>query len=155
MLVFARRLFALVAVLTALTASAGSADAQEIKFYVVQSTGLFEITSQSTGGRFKPAPRNEFIYVPGTGVMRVMGTTDRAKRLETVVTQILGAGLADVAVTFQPSGGRQTTIFSGHVPLPLVVPRTVSPSTNVDNVTVSVRQSGRTVTRRLPIGTRP
>jgi hypothetical protein len=39
--------------------------------------------------------------------------------------------------------------------LPLTVPRTVSPSTNFDNVTVTVSQHGRTTSRRLPIGSRP
>ncbi len=154
-MVFARRLFALIAFLSALAASGLSANAQDIRYYVVQSTGLFEVTNQSTGGRFSIAPRNEYIQVPGRGVMQVRGNTDRAQRFETVVTQVRGSGQATVSVTFQPQGGRVSTIFAGPANLPLVVPRTVSPNTNFDNVVVTVSQYGRTVSRRLPIGSRP
>jgi len=122
---------------------------------VVQSTGLFEITSTATGGRFVIAPTNEFINVPGVGVRQVRGRTDRAQRTEVVVTQVRGGGAAAVRVTFQPSGGSVQTVFNQNVGLPLVVPRTVSPNTNVDNLTVAVTQNGRTISRRLPIGSRP
>jgi hypothetical protein len=150
----ARRLFGLVAMLAVLMGATLSAEAQDIRYYVVQSTGLFEITGSSTGGNFVIAPRNEYINVPGRGTMQVRGRTDRASRGETVVTRVVGSGTAHVTVTYQPQGGRVTTIFSGPSSLPLVVPRVVLPATNFDNVNVSVQQSGRTVSRRLPIGTR-
>jgi hypothetical protein len=155
MMVFARRFFALMVVLSALAASAGSADAQQIKYYVVQSSGLFEITSQSTGGRFTISPRNEFIHVHEIGRLQVRGVTDRASRRETVATQIRGSGIAHVTVAFQPENGITSIIFSGPVQLPFVIPKNVRPNANFDNVTVTVRQNGNTVTRRLPIGTRP
>jgi hypothetical protein len=150
----ARRLFGLVAMLAVLMGASLSAEAQEVKYYVVQSTGVFEITNGSTGGRFIIAPRNEYISVPGRGTMQVRGRTDRAARGETVVTQVRGSGSAHVTVTYQPQGGRPTPIFSGPCNLPLVVPRLVSPATDFDNVNVSVHRNGRTISRRLPIGRR-
>jgi hypothetical protein len=151
----ARRTFTVLAMLSAMMLSAASASAQEIRYFVVQSTGLFEITNRSTGGRFTIVPTNERIQVQGRGSLQVRGYTDRASRSEVVVTQIRGSGLAQASVTFQPQIGRSRTIFSGHIALPSVVPQTVSPDTNFDNLTVTVSQNRRTVSRRLPIGTRP
>jgi len=138
----------------ALTAST-SAKAQDIRYFVKQSTGLFEITSTATGGLFVVNPTGETIKVDGLGSLPVRGRTDRASRGETVVNQIRGSGKAAVAVTYQPQSGGRQTIFSGPIGLPLVLPRSVSPSSDVDNVVVSVTQNGKTTTRRLPIGTRP
>jgi len=133
---------------------AGSAEAQDIRYFVKQSTGLFEITATATGGKFVIAPTGEKIVVSGVSIP-VQGRTDRAQRGETVVTQVRGSGLAGVKVTFTPQNEATQTIFSGpSVPLPLVVPQTVSLKTNVDNVTVTVTQGAKTVSRRLPIGTR-
>jgi hypothetical protein len=151
----ARRTFTVLATVSAMMLSAAAASAQEIRYFVVQSTGLFEITNRSTGGRFTIEPTHERIQVQGRGSLQVRGYTDRASRTEVVVTQIRGSRLAHTSVTFQPQGGRLRTIFSGNIALPAVVPQTVSPDTNVDNVTVTVSQNGRTVSRRLPIGTRP
>jgi|GEM_PF-2170562 len=154
-MLYLRRTFTVLAMVGAMMLSAAAASAQEIRYFVVQSTGLFEVTSRSTGGRFTIAPTNERIQVPGRGLLQVRGSTDRAQRLEVVATQIRGSGLSHTSVTFHPQGGQLRTIFSGPLPLPAVVPQTVSPSTSVDNVTVTVSQNGRTVSRRLPIGSRP
>jgi hypothetical protein len=151
---YVRRAFMLLAMLSAITVSAAAASAQEIRYFVVQSSGLFEIRNVSTGGRFTIAPTNEHIHVNGRAI-QVRGFTDRASRGETVVTHVRGSGVAHVAVTFHPQGGRLQTIFAQNIGLPLTVPRTVSPSTNFDNVTVAVSQHGRNTSRRLPIGSRP
>jgi hypothetical protein len=154
-MLIARRTFTVLAIVGAMMVSAAAASAQEIRYFVVQSTGLFEVTNNATGGRFTIRPTNEYIHVSGRGLLQVRGQTDRAERLEVVATQIRGSGLSHTSVTFHPQGGQLRTIFSGPLPLPAVVPQTVSPSTNVDNVTVTVSQNGRTVSRRLPIGNRP
>jgi hypothetical protein len=154
-MLYARRAFMLLAMLAAMTVSAATASAQEIRYFVVQSTGLFEVKNTSTGGRFIIAPTSERIQVPGRGLLQVRGYTDRAQRLEVVATQVRGAGIAGVSVTYCPQGGSTRTIYSGTVGLPVVVPRTVSANTNFDNITVKVTQNGRTVSRRLPVGSRP
>jgi len=153
-MLYLRRTFTVLAMIGAMMLSAAAASAQEIRYFVVQSTGLFEVTNVSTGGRFTIAPTNERIQVSGRGLLQVRGSTDRASRSEVVATQIRGSGLSHTSVTFHPQGGQLRTIFSGPLPLPAVVPQTVSPSTSVDNVTVTVSQNGRTVSRRLPIGSR-
>jgi hypothetical protein len=154
-MLIARRTFTVLAIVGAMMVSAAAASAQEIRYFVVQSTGLFEVTSRSTGGRFTIAPTSEYIQVSGRGLLQVRGTTDRASRGEVVATQVRGSGLSHTSVTFQPPGGPLSTIFSGPLPLPAVVPQPVSTITNVDNVTVTVSLNGRTVSRRLPIGSRP
>lgn len=152
--VMSRRVLGLGLMVLAGMLGAGSAEAQDIRYFVRQSTGLFEITATATGGRFVIAPTGEKIVVNKVSIP-VQGRTDRAARLETVVTQVRGSGLAAVKVTFTPQGSATQTIFSGSsVPLPLVVPQTVSPKTSVDNVTVTATQGAKTVSRRLPIGTR-
>lgn len=151
---YVRRAFMMLAMLSAITVSAAAASAQEIRYFVVQSSGLFEVRNVSTGGRFTIAPTNEYISVNGR-VMQVRGFTDRASRGETVFTHVRGSGAAFVSVTFHPQGGRLQTIFAREIGLPLGVPQTVSLSTNFDNVTVAVTQRGRTTSRRLPIGSRP
>lgn len=142
------------AMVVALIVSTGTSMAQEIRYFVAQSTGLFEIRNISTGGRFVVAPTGETLLVDGRGVLLVRGYTDRAQRGETVVTQVRGSGVAFVDVGFTPPGSSRQAIFAENVPLTLVVPRNVSMNTNVDNLTVEVRQGNRFVTRRLPIGSR-
>ena len=155
-IMISRHGFLLAFVLTALGVTTGSsAEAQQIRFFVKQSTGVFEITNAAAGGRFVNAPTGERIQVPGAGTMAVQGRTDRARRGETVVTQVLGSGVAQVSVTYTPPTGSLKTIFAGSLPLPIVVPQNVSLDPNVDNVVVAVGQKGKTVSRRLPIGTRP
>jgi hypothetical protein len=154
-MLYARRTFTVLAIVGAMMVSAAAASAQEIRYFVVQSTGLFEVTNISTGGRFAIRPTNEYIQVSGRGMLQVRGHTDRASRGEVVATQVRGSGQSHTSVTFHPPGGQLRTIFSGPLPLPAVVPQPVSTITNVDNVTVTVWQNGRTVSRRLPIGSRP
>jgi len=151
-----RRFLVLAFLLTAFgAATSGSAEAREVRYFVLQKTGLFEITEQATGGRFIGSPTGENIQVPGVGVLAVRGRTDRATRGETVVTQIRGSGAAKVAVTSTTERGRVRTIFAGTVPLPLVVPQPVSIDPDFDQVVVKLELGGRTITRRLPIGIRP
>jgi hypothetical protein len=139
----------------ALLCMMGAIHAQEIRYFVVQSTGLFEVKNISTGGRFTVAPTNEYIHVGGRGVLQVRGYTDRAARSEIVATQVRGVGTASVSVTYTPPGGRAQSIFAGPLNLTAVVPQPVSANTSYDNITVNVAQSGRLVTRRLPVGSRP
>ena len=150
-----RRLFGGFVATCAMLLIMGAASAQEIRYFVVQSTGVFEVKDASTGGRFVIAPTSEHINVPGRGSLQVRGYTDRAQRLETVATHLRGSGVASVSVTYCPPGGSTRTIFAGNLGLPVVVPQTVSANTSFDNITVNVFQNGRWVTRRLPIGSRP
>ena len=152
--VMSRRVLGLGLMVLAGMLGAGSAEAQDIRYFVKQSTGLFEITATATGGRFVIAPTGERIVVDKVS-LPVRGRTDRVARGETVVTQVRGSGFAAVRVAFTPQGSATRIIFSGTVPLTLVVPQTVSPSTDVDNLTVTVTQNAKTVSRRLPIGSRP
>lgn len=117
-----------------------------------QTTGLFEITATATGGRFVVAPTGEKIVVDGVAIP-LRGRTDRASHAETVVTQIRGVGQAFVTVSYAPSFGIRQAIFSGQVMLPYVFPPMRTPY--FDNFTVTVTQNLKTVTRRLPIGSRP
>lgn len=153
---FRRATLALMAVLAfgALSNAATEVKAAEIRFFVSQSSGLFEIKG-STGGRFITSPTSEHISVPGRGSVRVVGYTDRAQRGETVVTQVRGSGSAIICVT-RTSGGRTTNLVGPiHVTLPIVVGTLVSPNANDDNITVVVNQNGAVTSRRLPVGTRP
>ena len=152
---FTRRVFGGFVAIGATLLTMGAAGAQEIRYFVVQSSGVFEVKNTSTGGRFVVAPTSECINVPGRGLLQVRGYTDRAQRLETVATQLRGSGVASVNVTYCPQGGSTRTIYSGNLGLTVVVPQTVSANANVDNITVNVFQNGRWVTRRLPVGTRP
>ncbi|MFM7071657.1 MAG: hypothetical protein ACKO38_07695, partial [Planctomycetota bacterium] len=88
----------------ALSNAATEIKAAEVRYFVSQSSGLFEVKG-STGGRFITAPTSEFIQVPGRTPVRVVGYTDRAQREETVVTQVRGSGSATICVT-RTSGGR-------------------------------------------------
>jgi hypothetical protein len=149
--VISRRLFGLGVVVLAGLLGAGSAEAQDIRFFVKQTPGLFEITATATGGKFVIAPTGEKIVVDGVAIP-VQGRTDRASNAETVVTQVRGSGQAFVTVSYAPSPGTRQAIFSGQVILPYVFPPIRS--LYFDNYTVTVTQNLKTVTRRLPIGTR-
>jgi hypothetical protein len=152
--VMSRRMLGLGLMVLAGMLGAGSAEAQDIRYFVKQSTGLFEITATATGGKFVVAPTGEKIVVNKVSIP-VQGRTDRVQRLETVVTQVRGSGLAAVKVTFTPpSGVAQLIFFNSSTPLPLIDTQTVSADPNFDNLVVSVTQSGKTISRRLPIGKR-
>lgn len=134
--------------------SAGESFAQDIRYFVVQRTGLFEIRNASTGGRFVTSPTGEQIIVPICGSLSVRGYTDRVQRGETVVTQVRGTNSALVEMEYTPQGGAKCYLYSAYLRLPTVFSQTVSTNTSVDNVFVSVGQYGRVVCRRLPIGRR-
>ena len=135
---------------------AGSADAANIRFFVKQSSGLYEIKG-STGGRFVTAPTGERISVTGSGILPVVGYTDRAARGETFVGLAEGSGSGTLAVTYtyQPTG-RTNYLFG---PFPIFLPsnsgfQIVPTDPLKDNVTAVVVVGSRTDSRRLPIGTR-
>ena len=150
-LVISRRLFGLGVVVLAGLLGAGSAEAQDIRYFVKQTTGLFEITGAATGGKFVVAPTGEKIVVDGVAIP-VRGRTDRASHGETVITQVRGSGQAFVTVSYAPSPGIRQTIFSRQVILPYVFPPIRS--LYFGNYTVTVTQNLKTVTRRLPFGPR-
>lgn len=150
-----RRCFVL-AVATTLLSMAQAAEAQSIRYFVRQSTGLFEILGTNTGGRFVVAPTGESIFISGVGNLPVRGYTDRAKRTETVYARGQGSGAATLTVTRTDQRGRLYTLFSVGITLPGNSPAIVIPADpNWDNPTAMITQSGRVVTRRLPLGTRP
>lgn len=134
--------------------SAGESFAQEICYFVVQRSGLFEIRNVSTGGRFMTSPTGEQLTVPNYGCLSVRGYTDRVQRGETVVTQVRGTSSALIEMEYTPQGGAKRCLYSAYLQLPAVFAQTVSTNTSVDNVFVSVGQYGRVVCRRLPIGRR-
>ncbi len=101
----------MLAMLATLVFSAADIAAQEIRYFVVQSTGLFEILNVPTGGRFVRQPTSEYLNVSGHGTLRVVGYTDRAQRGENIVTQIRGQNVAFVQVTFTPQGGSTQTVL--------------------------------------------
>ena len=138
----------------------GSADAANIRFFVKQSSGLYEIKG-STGGRFVIAPTGERINVIRFGtsplILPVMGYTDRASCGDSYVLVAEGSGSGTLAVTYtyQPTG-RTNYLFG---PFPIVLPsnsgfQIVPTDPLKDNVTAVVVVGGRTDSRRLPIGTR-
>jgi hypothetical protein len=128
--------------------------AADIRYFVSQSTGLFEIKG-TTGGRFITQPTNEFIHVPGRGDIRVVGYTDRAARNESVVIQVRGSGLAWIWVTRTTNGVVRNILSPFREWLPKVVPIVVPSDVNFDNITGYVNENGYVISRRLPIGTRP
>jgi len=146
---------ALVALTAAWAGAANTAEAAGIRYFVIQSSGLFEVKG-STGGRFITQPTSEFIHVPGTGAVRVVGYTDRAQRGERIVSQVTGSGLATIWVTSTNSRGQTKNLVPQfQAGLPLVVSTIVSPDADNDNITGFVRQNNATTSRRLPVGTRP
>ena len=80
---------ALEALTAAWAGAANTAEAAGIRYFVIQSSGLLEVKG-STGGRFINQSTSEFIHVPGTGAIRVVGYTDRARRGERIVSQVTG-----------------------------------------------------------------
>ena len=152
--VMSRRVLGLGLMVLAGMLGAGSAEAQDIRYFVRQSTGLFEITATATGGRFFIAPTGERIVVDKVS-LPVRGRTDRVARGETVVTQVRGSGFAAVRVAFTPPSRVPQTIFFDPVArLPLIDTKNVLPDPNFDNLVVTVTQGAKTVSRRLPIGLR-
>ena len=142
-------------VMTSVLGMASESQAAGIRYFVIQSSGLFEVTDRATGGRFTPNVTGERIQVPGRGLLPVVGQTDRASRGESVVNQVTGSGVATIWVT-RTSGGRTSTIVPAfQAGLPIVVSTLVSANANDDNITGYVRQNGATISHRLPIGTRP
>lgn len=123
-----------------------SALAQDIRFITPRGSQFFEvITGAPGGGRFittSPYHLNNFY---------ISGYTDRVSRGETIFTSIRGSGSARVQLTVN---GRP--VFNPiTVNLPFSLPQRVSPSAFADNIVLTVWQGGRTVSRRVPIGTRP
>lgn len=149
-----RKLFLAFAMACATFGFHSQADAQQVRYFVKQSTGLYEVLAASTGGKFVGQPTGEKIRIPGVGDVPVVGRTDRASRGETVVTQLTGSGRAQVTVSYTPGGGRPVTIFAGPLGLPFVLAQMVSMSSDFDNLTVVVTQNGKSTSRRLPIGRR-
>jgi hypothetical protein len=75
----ALKLLVLTSLMFFVTLTESAAHAQQgsiVRHFVVQSSGLFEVTMVSTGGRFLKIPKNEFFFVEGR-TLQVMGRTDR------------------------------------------------------------------------------
>lgn len=134
--------------------SAGTSFAQDIRYFVVQRSGLFEIRNISTGGKFVSSPTGEKIANPNGGTVSVRGYTDRVQRGETVLIQVRGTNSALIGMEYTPPGGTTRSLGSANLLLPIVLSQTVWTNTSIDNVFVSVNQSGRVICRRLPIGRR-
>ncbi len=139
--------------------AAQAADAQSIRYFVRQSSGLFEVKSTpASGGRFVVAPTGEWIAIPGLGSLPVRGYTDRAMRGETVIARGEGSGRAKFTVTRTNQAGHVFLVFSREGTLPTITPPfVVSLDPNWDNLTGAITpQYGKIPPpRRLPIGTRP
>jgi hypothetical protein len=137
-------------VVSTLFAFCGNAKAQsgvDIRYYVVQSSGLFEVIDNSKpAALFNKRLTNE--YVAGK---RVVGFTDRASRKENIIVQVRGTGMAEeIGVEF--NGRKAFSVRNAN--LPFVFPTPVSPDANTDNITTFVIQKGKTTRRRLPVGSR-
>lgn len=129
------------AALTVLSASASQA--QQFRFFVRQSSGLFEVlTGSPGGGRFIISWRG---YIDG---MPIVGYTDRASRGESIYTRISGSGWAIAGVRSNAFN------FYAAVPLPFGLWQTVSRNPAADNIYAQVWQGNYYNERRLPIGTR-
>ncbi len=132
-------------------------EAQSIRFFVRQSSGLFEVkATPSTGGRFVVAPTGEWIAIPGLGSLPVRGYTDRASKGETVVARGQGSGRAHFSVIHTNNAGRVFQVFSEVGNLPI----TTGPISSVtgptwDSPTGVISQNGKEVRRQLPLGARP
>lgn len=151
-----RRFFA-IAFSTMLFAGASNLEAANIRFFVKNGSGLYEVKG-STGGRFVTSPTGERINAIGLGVLPVLGYTDRAQRGESLVGMAEGSGLAVLTVTYQDQFSGRTSYILRPTNVPLTWAQgglTVPVPANQDNVIATVQQGGRTDSRRLPIGTRP
>ena len=134
----------------------GSADAANIRFFVKQSSGLYEIKG-STGGRFVVQPTGERISVRGVGLLQVRGYTDRVSHAEGFVVVAQGSGSGSLAVTFYNPNTRRTSNLFG--PASIKLPDnsgilTLAGNSYQDGLTAVLRIGNQTISRRLPIGTR-
>jgi hypothetical protein len=123
-----------------------------IRYFVIQSTGLFEITDVATGGRFVIAPTSERFVVDGRS-MQVRGRTDRVRRGEryVTVTKVIETSNCNTEKFFEdrePMFGSQ-----GLTPGETTLPPDLVPQTTV-SVTTKVVNSRTPSTRRLSIGSR-
>ncbi|MFM7319624.1 MAG: hypothetical protein ACKO85_17225 [Isosphaeraceae bacterium] len=153
----ARKFFTL-AFCTFLFAGASSAEAVTIRYFVKQSTGLFEVKG-STGGRFVVSPTGEMITVNGVR-LPVRGYTDRVVRdTEQFIATVTGAtGTGNLVITYidERTGrltnlpGPPSTITLPHVTGYLNVPG----NARFDSLTGNVRVGTTTYSKRLPVGTR-
>lgn len=123
----------------------------------VAEEGNWEVlTGSGTGGRlvttsrrcFEPALPLQFCPIQWI----YFGYTDRAKRGEVVRTRVEFSGQASQLGVI--INGRVRGQWS-NVPLPVIVPQTVSLSPTDDNIYVFAIINGKYVERRLPVGTRP
>jgi hypothetical protein len=139
-----RLVFAVVAM--AIGMGAQAVQAQEVRYFAPQSTGLFEVIEGSgAGGRFVRQNRGSLL---GTAIV---GYTDRVQRGEKVVVFFGGSGVAD-CVGFTSAGP-----FRGQwnsVALPQCMTIGVSTNPADDNIQGFVQQRGKRVQKRLPIGKR-
>jgi hypothetical protein len=119
----------------------------DIRYYVVQSSGLFEVIDNSKpAALFNKKASNETI-----GGQRVVGYTDRASRKEKILVYVKGEGMVEeIGVEFN---GRKAFSLKKQN-LPFLIPQKVSPDSDKDNITSFVTQGGKTTRRRLPVGTR-
>lgn len=132
--------------------------AVNIRYFVVQSTGLFEIKG-STGGKFVIQPTGEVLNVQGLGARSVRGYTDRIVRGEYFVAKAEGSGPASVKVTYvnQSTGGIGYILPLREIPngLPYITPQFQCPlEWYKDDVNATIFNNGTTTVKRLPIGTR-
>jgi hypothetical protein len=121
--------------------TAGAAHAQQGgigRHFVVKSTGLFEVTMASTGGRFLTIPQNEFFIVEGR-TLQVMGRTDRVATGEKVfaVATVTEQSRCETIVHFR-NGFPQIKIKGLHpgrnsVPPEVVPPNAVKLETRISN----------------------
>jgi len=152
----ARKFFTL-AFCTFLFAGASSAEAVTIRYFVKQSTGLFEVKG-STGGRFVVSPTGEMITVNGVR-LPVRGYTDRVVRNSeqfiATVTGTPGRGILTVTFTDERTG-RLTNLIG---PFPITIPHVtgylkVPANARQDFLTGNVTVGNVTYSKRLPVGTR-
>lgn len=114
------RKFFTLAFCTFLFAGASSAEAVTIRYFVKQSTGLFEVKG-STGGRFIVSPTGEMITVNGVR-LPVRGYTDRVVRNSeqfiATVTNATGTGILTVTYIDERTGRLNNLIG----PFPIMLP---------------------------------
>lgn len=130
--------------LAALTVfSASASQAQQIRYFVAQSSGLFEIkTGSPGGGRFIVSWQG---YMDG---MPVVGYTDRVARGETLYTRIGGSGVGLISLRSNAFN------YYGWCWLPCGFWQTVSRNPAADNIFTQVWTGSSYNERRLPVGSR-
>ena len=153
------RMFFLIASINVI--STISVSAAEIRYFVVQSTGLFEIKSVNTGGRFVVQPTGEMIPVSATNPnikQPVRGFTDRLVRgSEKFVAYSTGSGFATIRVSYTDQfTNRVVNLFSFPSSLPVSsgIQGPMPNNARMDNAFGYVTVGNRTDSRRLPLGTR-